>query len=85
GGRPGGGGGGAPPRSPWGGTSPRPAPGGGRPPRLWGPNRRNLLSLHDADHGGAPGQGRGAAWVREVLAERQVPADGAIWLMAQPR
>ncbi|HMO06421.1 MAG TPA: DUF1365 domain-containing protein [Paracoccaceae bacterium] len=54
-------------------------------PRLFGRNRRNLLSLHDADHGGAPGQGRGAAWVREVLAERQVPADGAIWLMAQPR
>ena len=54
-------------------------------PGLFGRNRRNLLSLHDADHGGAPGQGRGTAWVHEVLRDHQVPADGAIWLMAQPR
>jgi DUF1365 family protein len=54
-------------------------------PGLFGRNRGNLVSLHDADHGGAPGQGRGTAWVREVLRDHQVPADGAIWLMAQPR
>lgn len=54
-------------------------------PGLFGRNRRNLLSLHDADHGGPPGRGRGTDWVREVLRDRQLPADGAIWLMAQPR
>jgi hypothetical protein len=48
-------------------------------------NARGAVSLHDADHGGAPGQGRGAAWVREVLAAHQLPAPDRIELMAQPR
>ena len=54
-------------------------------PALFGRNRRALASVHDVDHGGAPGQGRGAAWVREVLVAWQVPADGRLLLLTQPR
>jgi DUF1365 family protein len=55
-------------------------------PRLFSRNRGNLASLHDADHGGAPGVGRGAIWVREVLSEHGLAAaDGQILLLAQPR
>jgi DUF1365 family protein len=50
-------------------------------------NRAGLVSLHDRDHGGAPGQGRGAAWVRDVLAQAGLAAatDGRLALLAQPR
>ncbi|TVR46452.1 MAG: DUF1365 domain-containing protein [Rhodobacteraceae bacterium] len=56
-------------------------------PRLISRNRRNLVSLHDRDHGGAPGQGRGAVWVREVLAAHQLGhvTDGKVQLLTQPR
>ena len=56
-------------------------------PRFFSRNRANLSALHDADHGGAPGQGRGAPWVREVLAARGLSclATGHILLVAQPR
>ncbi|MFN4155716.1 MAG: DUF1365 domain-containing protein [Paracoccaceae bacterium] len=54
-------------------------------PTLFGRNRRNLTALWDKDHGGPPGQGRGAAWVREVLATHDLPAPAKIILMAQPR
>jgi uncharacterized protein len=53
-------------------------------PRLFGRNRAGLMSLHDADHGGAPGQGRGAPWAREVLAAHGLPTDRVL-LLAQPR
>jgi uncharacterized protein len=53
-------------------------------PRLFSRNRGNLMSLHDADHGGTPGQGRGAAWAREVLAAHDLAADRLL-LLAQPR
>ncbi|PQO23819.1 DUF1365 domain-containing protein [Rhodobacteraceae bacterium WD3A24] len=57
-----------------------------RTPRLFSRNRANLTSLHDSDHGGPPGGGRGAAWVREVLAARGLEAAaGRILLLAQPR
>lgn len=57
-----------------------------RGPRLFSRNGRNLTALHDRDHGGAPGQGQGAAWVREVLAAHLLDqADGQILLLAQPR
>lgn len=53
------------------------------------PFRRNaggLIALFDRDHGGAPGAGRGAAWVRDVLAEHQVAHLAArIELLAQPK
>lgn len=56
-------------------------------PRLLSRNRRNIASLSDRDHGGAPGQGRGAVWVREVLAAHQLQGvtDGRLMLLTQPR
>jgi uncharacterized protein len=54
-------------------------------PGLFSRNARNLTSVHDADHGGAPGQGRGVAWVHEVLAAQGLPAPATILLLAQPR
>ncbi|QBY02419.1 DUF1365 domain-containing protein [Rhodophyticola sp. CCM32] len=57
------------------------------PPRLLGRNRGNLFSLWDKDHGGAPKQGRGAPWAREVLATHGLAAatNGPLYLLAQPR
>ncbi|MBT8413584.1 MAG: DUF1365 domain-containing protein, partial [Boseongicola sp.] len=44
------------------------------------------VSLHDDDHGGPPKAGRGASWVREVLAQAEAPFTiGRIELLAQPR
>ncbi|MEQ9258430.1 MAG: DUF1365 domain-containing protein [Roseovarius sp.] len=54
-------------------------------PALFGRNRAGLASLHDSDHGGTPGQGRGAIWVREVLAAHDLPAPARVELLAQPR
>ena len=55
-------------------------------PWLFRRNRAGLVSLHDADHGGAPGAGEGVSWVRRVLAEAGIDrADGEILLLAQPR
>jgi DUF1365 family protein len=54
-------------------------------PRGFGRNRRAPTSVQDRDHGGAPGAGRGAAWVREVLAARGLPAPARIELLTQPR
>lgn len=54
-------------------------------PRLFSRNRANLMALWDRDHGGAPGAGQGAAWLRAVLAERGLPAPARIALLAQPR
>ncbi len=54
-------------------------------PALFGRNRANLAALHDADHGGAPHRGRGAAWAREVLAEHAPEVTGRLQLLAQPR
>lgn len=58
-----------------------------RGPALFSRNRRNLLSLHDSDHGGQPGKGRGAAWVRDVLEAHDLDAvtSGKLLLLAQPR
>ncbi len=39
-------------------------------PRLFSRNRFNLASVHDRDHGGPRGAGRGVAWFHDVLAER---------------
>jgi DUF1365 family protein len=54
-------------------------------PVLFSRNRANLTALHDVDHGGAPGQGRGPGWAREVLAAHQMRAEGPLMLLAQPR
>ncbi|WP_299964832.1 DUF1365 domain-containing protein [uncultured Roseobacter sp.] len=56
-----------------------------RGPRLFARNRAGLTSLQDRDHGGPPGDGRGAAWVREVLAAHQITGVSRIELLAQPR
>ena len=54
-------------------------------PALFSREGRNVTSLWDMDHGGPPGAGRGATWVRQVLAERQIRLEGRIDLLAQPR
>jgi hypothetical protein len=54
-------------------------------PSLFSRNARNIVSLRDSDHGGAPGKGRGAAWVREVLRDTDLPAPRHIRLLTQPR
>jgi len=56
-----------------------------RAPRLFVRNRAGLMSLHERDHGGPPGEGRGADWVREVLDAHGLPAPARIELLAQPR
>lgn len=56
-----------------------------RTPRLFRHNARGLTSIQDRDHGGPPGQGRGAAWVRDVLREHRVMGISRIELLAQPR
>jgi DUF1365 family protein len=55
-------------------------------PSLFSRNRANLVSLHDSDHGGAPKEGRGVAWVRDILASEGLGALAhKIELLAQPR
>lgn len=54
-------------------------------PPLFSRNRGNLASVQDADHGGLPKQGQGAAWLRAVLAEHNLPAPDRIELLTQPR
>lgn len=56
-------------------------------PALFSRNRGRLFALHDSDHGGAPKEGRGASWVREVLAAHGLDGFGIgrIELLAQPR
>jgi uncharacterized protein len=54
-------------------------------PLLFGRNRAAPVSLHDRDHGGAPGAGRGVAWVRETMAGLGLPAPARVRLLAQPR
>jgi len=56
-------------------------------PWLFRRNRAGLVSLQDVDHGGTPGKGRGAAWLREVLKAAGLDQlrDARITLLAQPR
>jgi uncharacterized protein len=56
-------------------------------PGLFARNRGWLFALYDSDHGGPPREGRGAAWVRQVLSERGLDGFGIgrIELLAQPR
>ena len=53
-------------------------------PRLFARNGKGFAGLNDRDHGGAPGEGTGAAWVRDVLAARQINTAAKIELLAQP-
>lgn len=54
-------------------------------PRLFSRNGRNVMALDDVDHGGAPKDGRGSAWVRDVLQAHQVSGIAKIELLAQPK
>ncbi|GAA4227871.1 hypothetical protein GGQ68_004026 [Sagittula marina] len=54
-------------------------------PIMFGRNRAGLMSVQDSDHGGAPKQGRGAAWAREVFAANSVTFSGPLKLLTQPR
>ncbi|WP_298915404.1 DUF1365 domain-containing protein [uncultured Roseobacter sp.] len=54
-------------------------------PYLFSRNKPGLTSLQDIDHGGAPGAGRGAGWVRDVLERHQITGVEKIELLAQPR
>lgn len=53
-------------------------------PRLFSHNAANLTSVQDRDHGGAPKQGRGVSWARDVLAAHGLPM-GKILLLTQAR
>lgn len=54
-------------------------------PSLFARNGRGAMSLQDRDHGGPPHQGRGAAWVRDVLRQHGLARPVRIELLAQPR
>ncbi|MEX0969996.1 MAG: DUF1365 domain-containing protein [Paracoccaceae bacterium] len=55
-------------------------------PRLFSRNRFNLMAVHDRDHGGAIGEGQGAAWLRRVLAENGLGGRKlTLGLLTQPR
>ena len=56
-----------------------------RTPALFRRNGPGVAVLNDRDHGGAPGQGTGAIWVRDVLRQHQIRDVARIELLAQPR
>jgi DUF1365 family protein len=53
-------------------------------PALFSRNRSNLVSVHDRNHGGAPGAGKGVNWARDIFSRRGV-SDVDILLLTQPR
>lgn len=59
----------------------------GKDLRLFSHNRPNIMSLFTLDHGGTPGEGFGADWVRAVLIDKGLTQflEGRIQLLAQPR
>lgn len=57
-----------------------------RMPSRFSLNAKNVMSVWDRDHGGPYGEGRGAEWVREVLAAHDLFAvKGRIELLTIPR
>ena len=55
-------------------------------PRLFSRNGFNLASVHDVDHGGPLGAGRGAPWARKVLADHGLTDETLrLQLLTQPR
>ena len=56
-----------------------------RGPTLFRRNGKGAFSLNDLDHGGAPKNGAGARWVRDVLAAHQITGVAKIELLAQPK
>ncbi|MFD3190077.1 DUF1365 domain-containing protein [Sedimentitalea sp. HM32M-2] len=54
-------------------------------PLLFSHNRFNLASVQDRHHGGVPGAGRGAGWVRDLLARHGLSGDDLrLHLLTQP-
>ena len=56
-----------------------------RGPTLFRRNGKGAFSLNDLDHGGAPKNGSGARWVRDVLTAHQITGVAKIELLAQPK
>jgi DUF1365 family protein len=55
-------------------------------PMLFSRNRFNLMALHDVDHGGPLGAGRGSIWAREILSNHGLSGQQVqLRLLAQPR
>lgn len=54
-------------------------------PFLFGRDSTGFMSLRDEDHGGAPGEGRGPVWVRDVHDAHGIEQPARIELLAQPR
>ncbi|MES0825811.1 DUF1365 domain-containing protein [Ruegeria sp. SCP11] len=54
-------------------------------PALFSVNRPNITNWRDRDHGGVPGQGRGAAWLRDQFEQMGVAQPDRITLLTQPR
>lgn len=54
-------------------------------PLLFSLNRPNVTNWRDRDHGGAPGKGNGAGWLRGRFEEMEFPQPAHIRLLTQPR
>ncbi|WP_299984152.1 DUF1365 domain-containing protein [uncultured Ruegeria sp.] len=54
-------------------------------PTLFSINGANLTNWRDRDHGGEPGQGRGAIWLRACFETQGIPQPDRITLLTQPR
>ncbi len=54
-------------------------------PVLFSINSANVTNWRDRDHGGEPGRGRGATWLRECFEAQGVPQPDRIALLTQPR
>lgn len=54
-------------------------------PLLFSVNRGNITNWRDRDHGGDPGKGQGAAWLRAQFEDLGVVQPEQIMLLTQPR
>ncbi|WP_425084907.1 DUF1365 domain-containing protein [Ruegeria profundi] len=54
-------------------------------PLLFSVDRVNITNWRSSDHGGEPGQGIGAPWLRARFEELEVPQPAQIMLLTQPR
>lgn len=56
-----------------------------RTPLLFSVDRANITNWRIRDHGGLPGRGSGAVWLRARLKEMDIPQPARIALLTQPR
>ncbi|MCX8952282.1 DUF1365 domain-containing protein [Ruegeria sp. NA] len=54
-------------------------------PFLFSMDRKNVTNWRTRDHGGEPGQGHGAAWLRARFTEMDIPQPAQVMLLTQPR